>query len=92
MPVNALARHAGLKIGPVLLETLIKRYFDRVKDMQANNDLKHDELMYDAMFNVIKVMSTFVIITLSDVLCVEGFPRSFCQVHPSSLDLCRTFY
>jgi len=55
MPVNALARQVGFKIGPVVLETLIKRYFDRVKDLQATK-LRQDELLYDATFNIIKAI------------------------------------
>jgi hypothetical protein len=58
MPVNALTRKVGLKIGPVVLETLIKRYFDRVKDSQEDEEmtqLRQDELLYDAAFKVVKV-------------------------------------
>ena len=55
MPVNALTRKVGLKFGPVVLETLINRYFDRVKDLQNTTQLRQDELLYDAAFNVIKV-------------------------------------
>ncbi|KAG5639109.1 hypothetical protein H0H81_006698 [Sphagnurus paluster] len=58
MPVNALTTEAGLKVGPVLLETLIKHYFDRNKKTTADGKpitpLRQDELMYDQVFNVVK--------------------------------------
>ncbi|KAK7036461.1 hypothetical protein VNI00_011658 [Paramarasmius palmivorus] len=65
MPVNALTRKVGLRVGPVVLETLVKHYFDRIKkDFQQKEDgkekdgnsvqLRQDELLYDEAFNVIK--------------------------------------
>jgi len=58
MPVNALTTEAGLKVGPVVLETLIKHYFDRRKkttpDGKPRTPLRQDELMYDEVFNVVK--------------------------------------
>ncbi|KAF8070704.1 hypothetical protein FPV67DRAFT_1038167 [Lyophyllum atratum] len=58
MPVNALTTEAGLKVGPVVFETLIKHYFDRHKkttpDGKPITPLRHDELMYDEVFNVVK--------------------------------------
>ncbi len=59
MPVINLTREAGIKIGPVLLETLVKHYFERIsKDGSQSKDLPQlmqDELLYDEAFNVIKV-------------------------------------
>lgn len=59
MPVNALTTEVGLRVGPVVLETLIKHYFDRHKKSGPNGKpttpLRQDELMYDEVFNVVKV-------------------------------------
>ncbi|KDQ50918.1 hypothetical protein JAAARDRAFT_199615 [Jaapia argillacea MUCL 33604] len=62
MPVNTLTGQAGLKLGPVVLETLIKHYFDRLlkDDVKVNSDassmtnLRRDELLYDEAFNIVK--------------------------------------
>jgi len=58
MPVNALTREAGLRIGPIVLETLVKHYFDRIKNRaeenKAKTNLRQDELLYDEAFNVVK--------------------------------------
>lgn len=58
MPLNTLTTAVGLKVGPVLLETLVKHYLERLKK-NARNDpartqLKQDELLYDEVFNIIK--------------------------------------
>jgi hypothetical protein len=57
MPVSSLARQAGLKIGPVVLETLLRRFFDRVTVHSGEEitKLRQDEVLYDATFNIIKV-------------------------------------
>jgi hypothetical protein len=57
MPFSSLARHVGLNIGPVVLETLIKRFFDRLKvhNGEEITKLRQDELFYDTAFNIIKV-------------------------------------
>ncbi|KAG5647060.1 hypothetical protein DXG03_001430 [Asterophora parasitica] len=64
MPVNALTTEAGLKVGPVLLDTLIKHYFDRHKTTTADGKpitrLRQDELMYDEVFNVVKIGQSFL--------------------------------
>ncbi|KIP11336.1 hypothetical protein PHLGIDRAFT_21763 [Phlebiopsis gigantea 11061_1 CR5-6] len=57
--VNALTRHTGVKIGPLLFETLVKHYFDRlVKESESqgrkSTNLRRDELLYDEAFNVVK--------------------------------------
>lgn len=56
---NALTRTAGLKLGPIALDTLFKHYFDRVKKEKADDDLpftqlRQDELLYDEVFNIVK--------------------------------------
>lgn len=61
--VNSLTREAGVKIGPLLLETLVKHYFDRfLKDNispdRATNRLRQDELLYDEAFIIVKVCTS----------------------------------
>lgn len=56
---NALTRTAGLKLGPIALDILLKHYFDRVKKEKAEDDLpftqlRQDELLYDEAFNIAK--------------------------------------
>lgn len=59
MPLNTLTTDVGLKVGPVLLETLVKHYLERLKKNSshdpASTQLKHDELLYHEVFNVVKV-------------------------------------
>jgi hypothetical protein len=68
MPVNALTTEVGFRVGPVVLETLIKHYFDRLKrdtqDEKSTGEkstrLRQDELLYDEVFNVVKVRRTTI--------------------------------
>jgi len=57
MPFNTLTRNVGLKVGPLVVETLLKRYFDRVQEQHGPGmtRLRQDELLYDATFTIIKV-------------------------------------
>lgn len=62
--VNSLTRQAGVKLGPLLLETLVKHYFDRlVKEDESQGrvmtKLRQDELLYDEAFNIVKVGSQY---------------------------------
>ena len=64
--VNSLTREAGARIGPLLLETLVKHYFDRlVRDNALLNGgttkLRKDELLYDEAFSIVKVWSASII-------------------------------
>ncbi|KAH7928695.1 alpha/beta-hydrolase [Leucogyrophana mollusca] len=57
---NSLTRKAGLRLGPIVLETLVKHYFDRIKkdnvrDGKIAAQLRQDELLYDEAFNIVKV-------------------------------------
>ncbi|EKM53370.1 uncharacterized protein PHACADRAFT_259700 [Phanerochaete carnosa HHB-10118-sp] len=57
--VNSLTRQAGIQLGPLLLETLIKHYFDRlVREDESQGrvmtKLRQEELLYDEAFNVVK--------------------------------------
>lgn len=59
--VNTLTGKAGLKLGPVLFETLVRHYFERVGDdadeqqKARTTQLRKDELLYDEVFTVVKV-------------------------------------
>ena len=59
---NPLARDVGLRVGPIIFETLVKHYFDKhkkegkAKDGQAQ-ELKDLELLYHEAFTIIKVGS-----------------------------------
>ncbi|KAG6850876.1 hypothetical protein H0H93_007494 [Arthromyces matolae] len=60
MLVNALATESGFRVGPVVLETLVKHYFDKHRktaDGHGIPPLRQDELMYDEVFNVVKIVS-----------------------------------
>lgn len=59
MPLNSLLGQAGLKLGPLLLETLVKHYIERIADERGDGvtDLSRDELLYDQAFHVVKVCS-----------------------------------
>lgn len=62
---NALTRQVGLKVGPIVLETLVKHYFERIrKDAQLGTKLRQDELLYDEAFNIIKVCKTAVCVRI----------------------------
>ncbi|KAJ7686541.1 hypothetical protein B0H17DRAFT_1013522 [Mycena rosella] len=58
--MNHLTTQAGLKIGPIVLETLVKHYFDRLRrKTQEDKDnpvtqLRQDELLYDEAFSIVK--------------------------------------
>ena len=48
--VNSLTRQTGLKLGPIILDVLVKHYFDRLrKDPEAKHmpKLMQEELLYD---------------------------------------------
>lgn len=57
--VNALTRDVGISFGPIVLETLVKHYFERLKKDHSVGkgltQLRKDELLYDQAFNVVKV-------------------------------------
>ena len=60
--VNTLTRNVGISFGPIILETLVKHYFERLKGEhhvgKGLTQLRKDELLYDEAFNVIKVPIT----------------------------------
>ena len=55
---NPLIRRVSLTFGPRILETLVKHYFARVirDGSKAPVPLQRDELLYDAAFNLVKVL------------------------------------
>ncbi|KAI0079263.1 alpha/beta-hydrolase [Panus rudis PR-1116 ss-1] len=60
--MNTLAGEAGIKIGPILLDTLVKHYFERILNSSSSQrkevtQLRKDELLYDEAFNIVKVRS-----------------------------------
>ncbi|KAG7449721.1 alpha/beta-hydrolase [Guyanagaster necrorhizus] len=74
MPVNILTAQAGLRVGPLLLETLVKHYFDRItKDALKKTEvqLRRDELLYDQAFSIIKMF--LEVATYHTVEEVQGF-------------------
>ena len=63
--VNSLTREASVKLGPILLETLLRHYFDRVVKENTSQgriltQLRKDELLYDEAFIVVKVCNSFL--------------------------------
>ncbi|PCH35593.1 alpha/beta-hydrolase [Wolfiporia cocos MD-104 SS10] len=56
MPLNSLISQAGLKLGPLVLETLVKHYLERaLKDRSdGTTQLSQDELLYDEAFHIVK--------------------------------------
>ncbi len=56
--VNALTRKTGLTLGPIILETLVKHYFERLSkdhDQEETTRLRKEELLYDEAFNIVRV-------------------------------------
>ncbi|CCL99228.1 uncharacterized protein FIBRA_01243 [Fibroporia radiculosa] len=56
MPLNSLLGQAGLKLGPLVLETLVKHYLERVLKERGDGvtKLSQDELLYDEAFHIVK--------------------------------------
>lgn len=61
MPGNGLTRVLSLQVGPVVLGTLFRHFLARhkgkelVDEDESRIDLRRGELVYDQMFNVIKL-------------------------------------
>jgi hypothetical protein len=64
---NFLMGEAALKFGPIVLETLIKHYFERIKHNteegkgKGMTQLRQDEILYDQAFTVVKVRVRFLL-------------------------------
>ncbi|KAJ3993873.1 hypothetical protein F5050DRAFT_1801017 [Lentinula boryana] len=69
MTVSSLTRSVGLRVGPIVLGTLVKHYMEKIKRdfVQENGSkgkekdelvqLRQDELIYDEIFTVVKFHS-----------------------------------
>ncbi|KAG1746357.1 hypothetical protein EDB19DRAFT_1631628 [Suillus lakei] len=84
---NSLARNAGLRLGPIVLETLVKHYFDRIKKENAQQSnfatqLHQDELLYHEAFNIVK--SFLEAATYHTVEEVQAFSNNRTPSLPSS--------
>jgi hypothetical protein len=80
--VNTLTRQVGATFGPIVLETLVKHYFERLRkevpDGKNTTRLRQDELLYDQAFNIVKVRGCVIGLysqSLTVVLILE-FSRS----------------
>ncbi|KAI0034868.1 Alpha/Beta hydrolase protein [Vararia minispora EC-137] len=61
---NSLTRDAGLRLGPVVLDTFVRHYLAKLpRPSTADDDaddavpLRNDELLYDEVFHIVKVPS-----------------------------------
>lgn len=84
---NSLTRNAGLRLGPLVLETLVKHYFDRIKKENAQQSnfatqLHQDELLYHEAFNIVK--SFLQASTYHTVEEVQAFSNNRTPSLPSS--------
>ncbi|KAG2104030.1 uncharacterized protein F5147DRAFT_270934 [Suillus discolor] len=84
---NSLTRKAGLRLGPLVLETLVKHYFDRIKKENAQQSnfatqLHQDELLYHEAFNIVK--SFLEASTYHTVEEVQAFSNNRTPFLPSS--------
>ncbi|KAG2347393.1 alpha/beta-hydrolase [Suillus weaverae] len=84
---NSLTRNAGLRLGPLVLETLVKHYFDRIKKENAQQSnfatqLHQDELLYHEAFNIVK--SFLEASTYHTVEEVQAFSNNRTPSLPSS--------
>jgi hypothetical protein len=59
--MNALTAQAGLRIGPVVLETLVKYYFERLRAREGKGytHLREEEMLYDQAFGIVRVCSFY---------------------------------
>lgn len=56
--MNALTRDVGIKVGPVMLDVLVKHYFDRLKNDHASGSggsMKQENVLYHEAFTIVKV-------------------------------------
>ncbi|KAF8963661.1 hypothetical protein BDZ97DRAFT_1939461 [Flammula alnicola] len=58
MFANSLTREVGLKVGPTMLEVLVRHYFDRLKNdvetSEPGGSMKQDHVLYDEAFTIVK--------------------------------------
>jgi hypothetical protein len=60
--MKSLTGDLGLKVGPLVLEVLVKHWFDRLKrDCAVDDnrvDLKEDNILYHEVFVIVRVSLT----------------------------------
>ncbi|KAF5321266.1 hypothetical protein D9619_001666 [Psilocybe cf. subviscida] len=55
--MNALTRDVGIKVGPVMLDVLVKHFFDRLKHDNASRpggSMKQEDVLYHEAFTIVK--------------------------------------
>ncbi|KAL1746689.1 Alpha/Beta hydrolase protein [Schizophyllum fasciatum] len=75
--VNTLVAETALRAGPLVLETLIKHYFARLKrdsENKAKTKLSQEDLLYDQAFTIIKAFLNEA--NLHTVEEVQGFSNA----------------
>ena len=88
--VNALTRHTGITLGPIVLETLVKHYFERVAKENENEEttrLRKEELLYDEAFHIVKVSNTSVVVhdaLMTNIELLKGVPGGRFSVSATS--------
>lgn len=83
---NPLTRQAGLHLGPIVLETFVHHYFDRLKKENKENgkvitQLRQNKLLYDEAFNIVKRF--LVISSYHSVEEVQAFANNRTPAPPS---------
>lgn len=80
MLANSLTREVGLKVGPVLLEVLVKHYFDRLKKdpnrrgTLPGTGLRQEDVLYDEAFTIVKAFLNAA--SLHTVEELQGFSNT----------------
>jgi hypothetical protein len=68
-PMKSLTGDVSLKVGPLVLEVLVKHWFDRLKkdfrpedgDLDAGARLKEDDILYHQAFVIAKVSAIYLV-------------------------------
>lgn len=82
MIANTLTRKVGATFVPIVLETLVKHYFDLLRKelsvAKVTKSLRQDELLYDQAFALVKVSdSEIILVTLPlSAAFISEFSRS----------------
>jgi hypothetical protein len=82
MIANTLTRKVGATFVPIVLETLVKHYLDRLRKelsvAKVTKSLREDELLYDQAFALVKVSdSEIILVTLPlSAAFISEFSRS----------------
>jgi ABC-type microcin C transport system permease subunit YejB len=82
MIANTLTRKVGATFVPIVLETLVKHYFDRLRKelsvTKVTKSLRQDELLYDQAFALVKVSDSEIILVILPLSAafISEFSRS----------------